>query len=180
MPFAELKTTVYQEIAIMQALSHHPNVITLIGFTEEPLSIVMKLYDRNLFSLVMAYPEYALNASEYETMKQMVKADTKLKKGLLVKGFEILPEIALHIAYGMAAGMAEMHLLGLLHRDLKSANVLLEYKAGSHSSKSAWLNNPALSSLAAKISGILGQNSLAGGVGWGFDDNGKPCKLFTN
>jgi hypothetical protein len=40
------------------------------------------------------------------------------------------------------------------------------------------MNNPALSSIAAKVSGLMGQNSLAGGVGWGFDSQGRPCKPF--
>ncbi|KAI3651988.1 hypothetical protein MP228_003291 [Amoeboaphelidium protococcarum] len=175
MAFSELKTLVYQEIAIMQSLSHHPNIITLIGFTDEPLSIVMKQYDRNLFSLVMSLPEYAANASEFEALKSFVKTDSKLKKGLIVKGFEMLPEIALHISWGIAAGMNEMHHVGILHRDLKSANVLLEFKASALTGeKPVWQTDPSLAAMANKISGSFGQNALAGGVGWGQDAQGRP------
>ena len=120
MPFAELKVAVNQEIAIMQALSHHPNCIKLVGYTDSPLSIITKKYDRSLFNLVLAPAKYTINSPEYYALKPYIKHESRLKAGLLVKGFELLPEISLHIAWGMANGMAEMHRLGLLHRDLKS------------------------------------------------------------
>jgi serine/threonine protein kinase len=94
----------------------------------------------------------------------------------------MLPEIALHLAYGMASGMAEMHRQHILHRDLKSANVLLELRPLlSGGDKPLWMNDPKLAEMAKKISGVLGQNSLAGGVGWGVESNGKPCThTFSN
>lgn len=178
MAFSELKKVVFQEIAIMQALAHHSNVITLIGYTEEPLSIITRLYDRNLFNVIMAYPEYATSEADYVALKQFVKTDSKLRKGLIVKGFELLPELALHFAWGVAAGMAEMHKAGILHRDLKSANVLVELKnfqgGSAWADKPAWMNDPKMATMAKKISGMFGQNSLAGGVGWGNGPNGKP------
>ena len=162
----------------MQSLSGHPNIITLVGYTDEPLSITTKQYDRSLFGLVMSLARYAKNSTEYDMLKRFMKSDSKLKKGLLVKGFDLLPEISLHIAWGMANGMGEMHRLGILHRDLKSANVLLEYKplAGGGGDQPHWMTDPALSQMVTKISGILGQSSLAGGVGWGKDPAGRPCK----
>lgn len=175
MAFAELKTTVFQEIAIMYALINHSNIITLVGFTEEPLSIVTKLYDRNLFSLCMALPEYASESAGLDALKNFMKADSKLKKGIIVKGFEMLPEIALHLAWGMASGMAEMHDKGILHRDLKSANVLLELKhLSGGGEKPPWMADARLENMSRKISGLMGQNSLAGGVGWGNDAAGRP------
>lgn len=123
----DLKALVIQEISVMHLLSGHPNCITLVGFTEEPLSIVMKAYDRSLFSLVMATPNYGKHSAELEPIRKFIQKDSRLKKGVLIKGFELLPEIALHLAWGIATGMQEMHRSGFLHRDLKSANVLLEY-----------------------------------------------------
>lgn len=176
MPYAELLASVNQEIAIMQALSHHPNCIKLAGYTEKPLSVIMKRYDRSLFHLVLAYPRYTTDSSEYYALKSYIKVDSRLKKGLLVKGFELLPEIALHLAWGMANGMAEMHRLGILHRDLKSANVLMEYRPGSNGSSDqpVWMRDPSLSKMSEKVSGIMSQSSLAGALGWGRDARGRP------
>eukprot|EP00158_Paraphelidium_tribonemae_P006134 Partr_v1_DN27691_c3_g1_i6_m64777 len=174
MSFADLKTIVQQEIAIMNILSHHPNIITLVGFTEEPLSIITKQYERNLFSMVMSMPVYANNTTEYDALKGFIKQDSPLKQGLIVKGFELLPEIAVHLCWGMASGMHEMHKNGILHRDLKSANVLLEYNPMEGGDKPAWMSDPMMAEMSSRISGMFDQNSLAGGVGWGRDSSGRP------
>jgi serine/threonine protein kinase len=86
MSFNDLKTLVYQEIAIMNSLIHHPNIITLVGFTEEPLSIVMKMYERTLFSLCMSSPDYAVDSAELESLRHAVKTESRMKKAILVKG----------------------------------------------------------------------------------------------
>jgi serine/threonine protein kinase len=94
----------------MNSLTHHPNMITLIGYSEPPdgpLAIVTKLCERNLTDLLVHVPTFSA-------------------EGQLVSGFELGVEWALHIMGGIANGMNEMHELGLLHRDLKSANVLVE------------------------------------------------------
>jgi hypothetical protein len=87
MPFNELKTTVYQEIAIMHSMTNHPNIIKLIGFTEEPLSIVTKMYDRNLFTLAMAQPAYAAGSQDTALLRDVLKVNSKLlDKGVIIKG----------------------------------------------------------------------------------------------
>lgn len=174
MAFSELKSIVYQEIAIMHTLAHHPNIITLVGFTEEPLSIITKLYDRNLFSLVMALPTYSRSSVEYQALKNFIRQDTPLGRGLIVKGFEMLPEIAMHIAFGIASGMFEMHKYGILHRDLKSANVLMEFKPIDDAIKPLWMKDPRFSGLVTKVTGLFEQSSLSGALGWGKDPNGRP------
>ena len=51
----------------------------------------------------------------------------------------------------------------------------MEYGTGdANTDQPAWMRDPALSSMVQKVSGILGQSSLAGGLGWGKDHRGRP------
>jgi len=40
----ESKTRFEQEIAIMWGISSHPNIITLVGYSENPASIITKVF----------------------------------------------------------------------------------------------------------------------------------------
>lgn len=175
MSIAELKATVLTEVAVMFALINHPNIIKLLGYSEAPLSIVMKVYDRNLFSLVMSRPEYSTQRGPMDAIRKL-RIDTKLTQGVLTKGFEMLPELALHLAWGIASGMQAMHSQGILHRDLKSANVLVEYRPISRHDEAFIVVDQATAKLAPKLHGSLDQSTFAGAVGWGKDINGRPCK----
>jgi len=93
-----------QEVSIMWGLSFHPNVIKLLGYTEEPRSIVTPLYKTDLYRYL-----------HLDTAKQL-----QLDSGLL-----------LHLSIGIISGIDLMHSMGLVHRDIKSSNILLhEPQAG--------------------------------------------------
>jgi hypothetical protein len=93
-----------QELAMMWALSFHPNVAKLIAYTEQPPTVLTKLYPTDLFRYL-----------------HMQDDKEQLQSHLL-----------LHLASGLAAGVAAIHSLKIAHRDLSSPNVLLaEPKAGA-------------------------------------------------
>jgi hypothetical protein len=161
----------------MKLLGHHPNIIRLVGYTEEPLTITTKLYEQNLHGLVANLAQYAdLTADMDSALAKHIWKESKLK-GLLVGGFEMLPEISLHLAWSIASGMAELHRFNILHRDLKSANILIEtIPLFAGRDRQPWSIAESLTPLAREISGLMNQNSLAGGLGWGKDSRiGRPC-----
>ena len=82
----------------IRALHHHKNIVGLIGFSEEPYTIVLKRYDRSLFDAVL---------------------DRRL---------EINAQTTLFFCYCIADGMAEMHQLGMIHRDLKSGTLFTIFR----------------------------------------------------
>ena len=83
------KTPFYYEIAIMNILGMHPNIVQFLGYCEAPALIVMKMYERDLKS--------ALRNSNFETS----------------------PLVCLKIAVDVARGMDYIHKHGVLHLDLK-------------------------------------------------------------
>ena len=93
----------HQEVSIMWALAFHPNIIKLVGYTDEPRSIVTPLYKTDLFRF--------LHNQEDKTM---------------------LPsDLLLHLCAGIMAGMDAVHSIGIAHRDIKSPNILMaEPQAG--------------------------------------------------
>ena len=69
----------------------------LIGFTEEPLSIITKLYEGNLYDLF-----------------------------IINNNVEFSSHLVGQFAFGISSAMAEMHYMNIVHRDLKSSNLLIE------------------------------------------------------
>jgi len=86
-----------QEVSIMWSCTFHQNVAKLVGYTMDPyFMIATKLYELDLFTFIH-HPE------------------------------EPLPSIlALKLAGDIANAMGYMQEIGIVHRDLKSANILLE------------------------------------------------------
>jgi serine/threonine protein kinase len=94
----------HQEVSIMWSLSFHANIIKLIGYTEEPRTIVTRLYPTDLFRYLHTQED-----------------KTPLESHLL-----------LHLCSGMVGALAAVHSMGIAHRDIKSPNFLLqEPRAGS-------------------------------------------------
>lgn len=86
-----------QEISTMAALSSNPNIVTLVGYTNMPRVIVMPLFKTgDLFSLVN-------------------KPSIKLH-----------PLQLLEMAIDISTAMAAIHSIGVVHRDLKTPNCLVE------------------------------------------------------
>jgi len=85
-----------QEVAIMWSLNALANVIPLLGFANNPKSLVTKLYKTDLFQFIHT------------------------------PSIPITPKMALHLALDISSAMAAIHFSGVVHRDLKSPNILLE------------------------------------------------------
>jgi hypothetical protein len=93
-----------QELSIMWALSFHPNIAKLIGYTESPKTMVTKLYPTDLFHYL-----------------HMQDDKEQLESHLLV-----------HLASGIVAGLAAVHTVNVAHRDMNAPNILLaEPKEGN-------------------------------------------------
>jgi len=86
-----------QEISIMWSCTFHQNVIKLIGYSIEPeLCIIARLYEIDLFTLIH-HPNETIS-----------------------------PLLALKLVCDIAGAMAYCQEVGIVHRDLKSSNILLE------------------------------------------------------
>ena len=80
-------------------MRENENVVKLLGYIEDPLSIVMVKYDINLFSLLHEWKRFSLQ--------------------------EISVMTGCSIAIDIANGMAALHSASIIHLDLKSSNILL-------------------------------------------------------
>jgi len=93
----EIEERFHQEISIMWSLSFHPNIIKLLGYTDEPMAIVAPLYKTDLFRF--------LHNQEDKS--------------------QLAPDLLLNLSAGILAGMSAVHSMGVAHRDIKSPNILL-------------------------------------------------------
>lgn len=97
----EMRNMFNQEVSIMWSLSFHENIIKLIGFTEEPLAMIMKYYSQSMSDLIKNAPDY------------------------------LTDEVTVRFTYHIVHALAEMHCLGVVHRDLKTANLLIDAPVGT-------------------------------------------------
>jgi len=85
-----------REVSIMWSLSFNENIALLIGYTENPPCIILKLYDYDLYSM--------LHVNKIPiTLKQKIA-----------------------FFKDIAHALASMHELNICHRDIKTANVLID------------------------------------------------------
>ena len=95
------KIVFQQELAIMNHFKDHPNVVKLMGFTWDPLTIVMKIYKDGSMAKFM-----------------VKKLDTSLEKWL--------KQYAYGFAKDILSALKELHMSKITHNDLKPANILVD------------------------------------------------------
>ena len=95
----EMRVNFQQEVSIMWSLNFHENIIKLIGYSDDPLSMVMKFYPKSLSAFV--------NEGSAESAY-------------------LDPTTVLRFSFHICDAMAEIHSLGIVHRDLKTPNVLVD------------------------------------------------------
>ena len=93
--------TFYQEIAIMAYLGDHPNIAKILGYCQNPPSLIMKFYPYGSLSQYLDNRENRLS-----------------KRGVIYFGLDI------------SRGLAHMHSNGICHADIKPQNILLEQIQG--------------------------------------------------
>ena len=92
----------HTEVALMWSLSFHPNVISLVAYTDEPRAMITCLYETDLGSF--------LHSKGHE--------------------FPLSSDLLLQLATGISSGLVAMHSLHMAHRDLRSSNILLQAPSG--------------------------------------------------
>ena len=80
---------VFYEIAVMNSLGYHRNIVQFLGYMENPLAVIMKRYFQDL------------------------------KAALQIPAFGSSMCICYNVALDVARGMSYMHSKGVLHLDLK-------------------------------------------------------------
>jgi len=112
----ENKIRFEQEIAIMWGISSHPNIITLIGYSDDPRCIITKVFFFFLFPFF-----FFLNLKKLNNKKQNKKL-YKMDLFTFIKSHSkaIPSEIIIKLASDIASGMNMMNSSGIVHRDLKS------------------------------------------------------------
>jgi len=93
----------HHEITAMWSLSFHPNVITLIAYDDSTTSIVTPLYDGDLDFFLHNDKNHRLNLDD---------------------------TLILYISLCIGRGMNAVHDMGIIHRDMKSGNILIKFRPG--------------------------------------------------
>ena len=92
----------HTEVALMWSLSFHPNVISLVAYTDEPRAIITRRYETDLASFL------------HNEGDQSPLSSAQLH----------------HLAAGISSGLVAFHSLHVAHRDLRSSNILLQAPSG--------------------------------------------------
>jgi len=151
-----------KELKIMTCLGKHPNLVSLYGYTITPPCFIMEFVKLGSLSYILHYCQDPVIEAE-------ITCGTIKKKILL----------------GIADGMRQLHAAGVIHGDLKPANVLLD------EDYTAKITDFGLSTLRGKSSSALvsiddGENLVGGTGGYMAPellDNSKPpefsCDIYS-
>ncbi|CAG7721476.1 unnamed protein product [Allacma fusca] len=96
------KNSFIKELTILAAFGDHPNLVKLTGYTVDPATIVMEYISRGSLNHLLYFCEDDLTEAKL--------CDARIKK---------------RIACGIVYGMRQLHSVGIIHGDLKPANVLI-------------------------------------------------------
>jgi predicted Ser/Thr protein kinase len=124
------KNSFIKEIKIMSALGDHPNLVSLHGYTLEPLGLVMEFVELGSLSYLLYYCE--------DSKIEAKMTDGRIKKKLIL---------------GVLLGMAQLHACSVVHGDLKPQNILIskDYIAKVTDFGFATLRGKTSSSIASSI-----------------------------
>ena len=89
----------HREVSLMWSLSFHPNIVSLVAYTEEPRTIITRLYENSL--------EQFLHEGD--------DREASLDSLLLI-----------HLSAGIASGLNAVHSMQIAHRSLRSDNIYLQ------------------------------------------------------
>lgn len=86
-------------------MNKHKNIVKLVGYSDNPPSVLLKRYP-------------------YGSLKDVTH--TKKTSKYRIKTAEWAPDLLVALAFDVATGIMEIHKLGIIHNDLKTANVLVD------------------------------------------------------
>jgi serine/threonine protein kinase len=114
----------HHEITALWSLSFHPNVITLIAYDDATTSIVTPLYHvrfPRFFSVIPfsnSFPSLFFSGNQGDLDHFLHKDNSKL----------VLDDrMLIYLALSIAKGMQGIHDMGIIHRDLKTGNILIKF-----------------------------------------------------
>ena len=113
------------EVVLLSVLQGKPNIVKLVGYTERPNTIVMRMYKMSLHELLFPKTSKPLDPPS-SSVPSSAPSDNRKVKTLLD------PLNALQIARDVARGLRSLHAIDIVHFDLKPQNILLDEAGVSH------------------------------------------------